>query len=223
MGVKNPFERIISLVDRRKAFAQLVLKKSPIVLKLNDGALASFRGLEVSREGANLDGLANEKAFGGAKQRTVIAFFYSGRDRYFLRTKVVKLPSGLWRLMNSTEFFRLNRRDAHRSVVPDNLNIYLSVSSLDGVQSKSLLRVTDFSASGLKVRWVGRMPPEKGTLLRGHLIWFKGKEFSLHGKVKHRTKEGSVGIEFIDLNTMQASRFRILSIELQHLVNYSEK
>ncbi len=222
VGIKNPFERIISLLDRRKIFSKLVLQKSPIVLKLTDGSLASFRGLEVSKEGANLDGLANEKAFGGSKQRTVVVFFYSGRERYFLRTKVIKLASGLWRIMNSTEFFRLNRRDAYRVSVPESINLYLVVTSVDGVAVKTQLRITDFSATGVKVRWAGRGLPNKSSLIKARLIWLKGKEFAVYGQIKHRTKEGSLGIKFIELDSVQSGRFRILSIELQQLVNYTK-
>ena len=189
---------------------------------MNDGALASFRGLEVSKEGANLDGLANEKAFAGAKQRVVVVFFYSGRERYFIRTKIMKLPTGMWRIMNSPEFYRLNRRDAHRTVIPESISLYLYVTSIDGASANTKVRISDFSATGVRVRWTGRDLPAKGSLLKANLMWLKGKEFQVFCRVKHLGRDGSLGLEFIELGPVQTSRFKILSVELQQIVNFAK-
>ena len=216
---KQPFERILSLLDRKRFFSQLVTGKGALILKINDGSLLSFRGLQVSKEG-HLDGLLNEKAMKGAQQRVAVVFFYSGRDRYFLNTKVVKLPSGLWRILNSTDFYRLNRRDAHRTMVPESVAIYFSVSAISGIPVKLQVRVSDFSASGALIRWAGSQSLSKGDVLKGKLIWLKGKEVPLYANVLHRTRDGAFGIEFTRMDSLQANRLRILSIELQQLVNY---
>jgi hypothetical protein len=216
---KQPFERILSLVDRKKFFLKLVVDRSPVIVKFADGMLLSFRGLQVSKEG-HLDGLANAKAMGSAKQRTVVVFFYSGRDRYFLNTKMVRMPTGIWRIMNSTDFYRLNRRESHRTVIPDSVSISLYVTSIAGHKARVQARVTDFSAMGARVRWASGQYINKGAIIRGSLIWLKGKEFPIYAAIKHRTKEGSVGIEFTNMDSVQANRLKILSIELQQLVNY---
>ncbi len=207
------------MVDRRKFFSKLVIDRAPVIVKFTDGKLLSFRGLQVSKEG-HLDGLANAKAMGGAKQRTAVVFFYSGRDRYFLNTKMIKMPTGIWRVMNSTDFYRLNRREAHRTVIPDSVTISLYVTSIAGHKTRTQVRVTDFSALGARLRWPSGQYVNQGVMLRGNLIWLKGKEFPLYAVIKHRTKQGSVGIEFTNMDSVQANRLKILSIELQQLVNY---
>lgn len=220
MAVKYPFERIISLVDRRKLFTELVQLKSAIIIKLSDNQVVSFRGLQVSPEG-HLHGLANEKALEGASQRTVVVFFYSARDRYFVNTKLVRVTSGGWKILNSTDFYRLNRRESYRTIIPESIQISLQVTSINGSSSRLQARVNDFSAGGLRIRWTSS-PMENGTLLKGNLIWLKGREIPIEAAVKHRAKDGTYGIEFQNLDSLQMNRFRILNIELQQIVNYSK-
>jgi hypothetical protein len=108
----------------------------------------------------------------------------------------------------------------HRTVIPEGISISLYITSLAGISCKVQCRVTDFSAGGARIRWTAGLVLSRGLAVKGTLIWLKGKEIPIQAVVKHRTKEGTFGIEFDHLDSVQTNRLKILSIEIQQLVNY---
>lgn len=217
-SLKKPFERILSLVDRKRIFLEAITKRVPIIVKLNDGKLLSFRGLNLTAEG-HMDGLVNEKSLVGSKQRVVTVFFYVKKDRLFLNTKLVKTDLG-WRILNATDFYKLNRRESFRIDIPENIQINFHVTSAGGIPCNVSTRVIEYSAGGARVRWTTLPQIKKGFVLKGNLIWLKGKQFTISALVKHQPSAGIWGLEFVELDSVQTNRLKVLSIELQQMVNY---
>jgi hypothetical protein len=218
-STKQPFERILSLIDRKKIFLDIISQKIPVVIKLGDGKLISFRGINLTSEG-HMEGLLNEKGVGPAKQRNVTVFFYLKKDRFFLNTKLLKNNLG-WRILNATDFYKLNRRESYRIDVPDNLTINFQVTNAGGTPCNVTARVVEFSAGGARIRWPGNPIIKRGHILKGTWIWMKGKQFSVNALVKHQPVQGIFGLEFIEMDAVQMNRMKVLSIELQQMVNYS--
>lgn len=216
---KQPFERILSLIDRKKIFLDLISNKIPIIVKLSDGKLLSFRGINLTSEG-HLEGLLNEKGLGASKQKTVVVFFYVKKDRYFVNTKLIKNNLG-WRILNATDFYKLNRRDSYRIEIPDSIQISFQATNAGGTPCNITTRVIEFSAGGARIRWPGNPAIKRGQVLKGTWLWLKGKQFPITALVKHQPVQGVYGIEFIEMDTALSNRLKVLSIELQQLVNYS--
>jgi hypothetical protein len=217
-GYKEPFERIISLVDRKKILKKALSEDKQVICRTADGSMTPFIPLRVTDDG-HLEGKLVERTSSKAKTRTAILFFYCGKDRYFISTKMVK-QEHLWRAYISIEFYKLNRRQSYRTAVPTNARLSFYVTKVDSQICQVMARIVEFSMGGAQIRWFGSPSLAKGSNLKGKIVWFRNKEISVNAIVKHKLKDGIVGIQFTNLDSVQINRLKLMSVELQQFVNY---
>lgn len=225
IGPRPPFERILSLVDRKKLFSRALSAQQPMACKFADQTLLFFQPKFITPEG-HLEGDLNRSLPVSVKSRAAIVFFYVGRERFFINSKLIRTVIG-WKLANCTDFYKLNRRESFRVETPDNIAISFHVTQVTGFDQQTsqkcnvTARVTEFSSGGAKVRWFGSPALSKGATIKGQLVWLRGKEIPLQAVVKHQTRDGLFGLQFLGLDSVQNARLRMLSIELQQLVNFA--
>ncbi len=216
---KSSFERILSLIDRRRILIEKVEAQSFFFCKSIDGVLFQFFHKSMSRDG-HVDGIVKTKQMSKVKSKAILCLFHVGRDRYFLATKIVKLEDG-YRLLNSAHFYKLNRREHYRIAVPKRSNIYIQLKSINRHPVKDKVPLLDFSAAGGRVDLSFFPDVVRETMIIGHLIWFKEKSIPIQAQIKHQNKKGVCGLRFIFTDSIMQSRFKMMSIELQQHVHFS--
>lgn len=216
---KAPFERVLSLIEKKKLIRNLISAKAPILCKFSNGAVHQFFPRKVSTEG-HIDGFFEDKEpTKTALAGLTTAMFYCQSDRYFLNTKVVRVL-GNWRLQSGPDFYKLNRRESYRVSIPLNISVFFHVTLLNTKLCSIKARMSEFSAGGAKLRWPAKGPLPKGTILTGNLLWFRGKSVPISAQVVHASKSGHYGIKFIGVDAVDANRLKLMSVELQQMLSF---
>lgn len=214
---KAPFERILSQIDRRKILQRKISLKENIVCKISDGTIVNFVPVLLHAD-SSVEGLVYVRDNVNVNGRNVTAMFRVDKDLYFITSKLLKKDSR-WRLVNSAEFYLLNRRESFRIEVPPQLGLNLSVNTVNRDVFNVSSRIVDFSSGGLRLRWAGE-PLEVHDIVKGHLLWFRDKKVPVTLEVRHASKE-HCGLQFINMDAVQVSRLRNMSIELQQMVHFN--
>lgn len=214
---KAPFERILSQIDRRKILQRKIALKENILCKAVDGTVVVFVPIILHTD-SSVEGLVHAPDKLNMNGRGVTAMFRVDKELYFISSRLF-YKDGRWRLVNSAEFYLLNRRESFRIEVPANLGLSLSVSTVNKDTFNLITRIEDFSAGGLRLRWSGS-PLEVGDIVRGHLVWFRDKKVPVTLEIKHVAKD-HCGLQFINMDAVQTARLKSMSIELQQMVHFS--
>jgi len=215
---KAPFERVFSLIERRKLLQRVAKDKAKILLKTAGNSVLEFRTFGIEN-GTDLDGIV----VGGAIKdfEKVTALFYVGVDRYFLTTRLKK-KGELFLLLNDAQFYKFNRRNAFRVQVPASLDVSYFISTVRNIEINRRVPIIEFSSSGARIHWEGDRRLSKGTLMRGSLQWGKGKVLPVEGIVIHSPDKGIFALRFTNLSTVTINRLKMLSIEIQQAINFSK-
>lgn len=197
----------------------MLTDRTPFICKFADGDVVHFLPRSITQE-SHLDGILSKRMMDSAKTRNITVMFHCGKDRYFLNTRLVRVPGG-WRLKNCGDFYRLNRRGSFRVLIPASIQLSFNIISASDELCMTTARLVEFSAGGAQIRWPGNTQGiRKGSLLKGNLIWFRGKSVPVTAEVKHQMKPGIFGISFLFADSVQANRLKLMSIELQQMVNF---
>lgn len=197
----------------------MLTDREPFVCKLADETVLHFLPRSITQE-SHLEGVLNKRLLDSAKTRNVTVMFHCGKDRYFLNTRIVRVPTG-WRLKNCGDFYKLNRRGSFRVEVPASIQLGFNVISASGELCMTTARLVEFSAGGAQIRWPANASTiKKGSLLKGNLIWFRGRTVPVTAEVKHQMKPGIFGVSFLFSDSVQANRLKLMSVELQQMVNF---
>ncbi len=214
---KEPFERVFSLIERKKLLAKVAHDKKKIVLKNTNGEVFEFLPAYLDPKSFDITGLVT--GFEPQKKEKVVAMFYVDKDRYFMTT-IVQKQENHWVLFSDPQFFKFNRRSAFRVEIPNDLGVNFFVSTVRNIEINRTVEMVDISATGARILWIGETRLAKGTMLRGALQWGKGKVLPVEASVIHSPIKGAFGIRFINLNSILQNRLKMLVIEIQQTIHF---
>jgi hypothetical protein len=212
---KSPFERVFSLVDRRKLLQSVARNHVTVILKNERNQVYIFKAEKMDKE-FNLQGTVPNHS--GNSVEKVTALFYIDKERYFLTTKLKMKEGKVCVLLNDTQFFKFNRRNAYRITLDGTVEMSLQILTIRNIDVKKNIRVIEFSSGGARVHWTGNNKLSVGTIIKGVLQWRKGKFVPIDASVVHNLGNGIYGVRFVNLTPSLVNRLKMLSIEVQQTI-----
>jgi hypothetical protein len=214
---KEPFERVFSLIERKKLLNRVAKELKKITVKNSQSEVYEFQPIGIDPDTCDLFG--NIVGFTPQDSEKVVAMFYVDRDRYFMTTRL-KRQYGYWVLLSDQQFFKFNRRAAFRVEVPNDIEVNFFISTIRNIEMNRSVPILDVSATGARIAWSGETRLAKGTILHGALQWGKGKVLPVDASVIHSPAKGTFGVRFINLNSITQNRLKMLVIEIQQTIHF---
>jgi hypothetical protein len=212
---KSPFERVFSMIDRKKLLQRVGKEMVNIVVKNEQDQVFIFKAMETDVE-YNLLGFINSPV---AKDfQRVTALFYVDKERYFLTTRLRRIADKQFILLNDTQFFKFNRRNAFRIVLEGKADMTLQVASIRNIDVNKEVEVLEFSSGGARIRWTGQSRLAPGTIIKGILQWKQNKIIPVDASIVHNLGKGVYGVRFVNLSPILANRLKMLSVEVQQTI-----
>ena len=146
---KEPFERIRSIVERRRVFEHILKESGSITCKGSDDSLFLLKPVEILHDGT-LIGTAAAIDKLPSRDVEVIGNFSVQTERYFFRADL-KVKSSLFRIPISCDVFKLQRRQSLRVALPPSFPIYLNVREISGKPCLIEGRIAVLSSGGMKI------------------------------------------------------------------------
>ncbi len=229
---KIPFEKIRSLVERKKLFEALLKEQQPEMLcKGDDDTLFHLRPTALLGDSA-LEGKMEAIEGHPKKDVEILGNFSVGTERFFIQTQLKVSANGASIPLNC-DVYRLQRRASLRLSVNPAYDIYLSVTEAAGKPVYTIAQIADVSAGGARIFFSdvdSPIPASNSKALnlkvsdrfKGILHFGNKKTLELQCLVKHTQQavhRGQVvehyGIEFVDLTTTLRNRLLSLTMDLQ--------
>ncbi len=227
---KSPFEKVRSLVERKKLFIALLAERSEVVCKGEGEELFVFQPTEIVSESL-LQGHMTSVDKIPDKDMEIIGNFSVAGEKYFFTSqfKIMPLQGAIFHL--SCDVFKLQRRGSLRLHIPSSLGIHLAITEFSGKAIYSVAQIADVSAGGARIFFsdlASPVPlannsktPELRPADKFKAILHLGTKRSLEVKaeVKHVQQAvhlghivDHIGIEFIE--STQALRNRLLAMTM---------
>ncbi len=231
---KEPFEKIRSLVERRKLFQSLVDTLGEIHCKGDGDALFTF--VPVAPDNKKLILGPEVLAFGALKQthpiaegQLVLGHFSVEPDRYFLKGTMRSSPKGeghVFELNAESEIFKLQRRKTFRVQLPSSFPIYFKIKTCDRKSLDLDIKVADLSAGGMRVYSPDyELPFKDGTEVVGTLYPPSSRAVDLVAVVKHIRSAvidnkllPQFGVEIVNPSPTLKNRLISLTLDFQHRI-----
>lgn len=229
---KTPFEKVRSLVERRKLFEALLEEKTEILCKGDDESLFNFRPL-VLAGGSVVQGwiVAIEKA--PLNDTNILGNFAVGSEKFFFQAPM-KVTQTEGSFPVNTSVYRLQRRASVRLQVHPSYNMYLALTEFQGKNIYSIAQISDISAGGARIFFSEFQAPipamgtaknpglRLGDQFKCVLHTGNHKNMELWGEVKHVQKASfhdemidHYGIEFVNANQSLKNRLVSMTMDLQ--------
>ncbi|PIS10576.1 MAG: hypothetical protein COT73_08575 [Bdellovibrio sp. CG10_big_fil_rev_8_21_14_0_10_47_8] len=220
MAFKAPFERIFSLIERKKILQRVAKEGAKVLLKSTKGEIQTFQTAYFDKSG-DLFGFIKEPHRMRDFEK-ITALFYVDKDRYFITTRL-KNKSPHWVLLNDAQFFKFNRRTAFRIHVPVGLEASFYVSTIRNIEINKKAPLIEFSSGGGRIYWPHGVKLAKGTILKGAIQWGKGKVLPVDATVVHSLGDGIWGLRFVNLTASSQNRLKMLSVEIQQTIHFGQR
>ncbi len=214
---KEPFERVFSLIERKKLLSRVAKEQKKIILKNTESDVFEFHPVVIDLKTNDLMG--HIKGGHPKPVEKVVAMFYVDKDRYFMTTLLKKMD-GHSLLISDPQFFKFNRRSAFRVELSADLEVSFFINAIRNIEMNRTVNVVDVSATGARISWVGETRLTKGTILKGALQWGRGKVLPVDAMVIHSPIKGTFGLRFINLNTSIQNRLKMLVVEIQQTIHF---
>ena len=233
---KEPFEKVRSLVERRKLFQTVVEQKAEIVCKGGSDQLFLYEPIgsdEIIHLNLGTSAVVYRRVKNfvpiPAKAFEVIGHFSVDLDRYFFRGSLLPAGSqatGLFELDGSCDVFKLQRRQTFRVPVPAETPIYISAHSHNQKPIQVDFKLSDISVGGARIfRPLAYYSLSLCDTISGIDHSPGGKTVEFKSEVRHsmpQAFQGEVvphfGIEFIDASQGFKNRMTALTMDLQHKI-----
>lgn len=228
---KTPFEKVRSLVERKKLFESLLNEQSEVLCKGEDESLFHLRPVSIVNDNL-LQGWMQAIETLPTKDTEVLGNFAIGTERFFFQT-MLKVSGEEASFQTSCDVFRLQRRSSLRLPVNPTYDMYLAVTECKGKSVYSIAQMADVSAGGARIFFSDIDSPvqagnskslnlQVNDTFRGILHLGSRKSLEVQCQVKHTQQavhRGVViehlGIEFIELTTPVKNRLLALTMDLQ--------
>ncbi len=222
---KEPFEKVRSLVERKKILESLVREKNQVVCKGTDESLFYFQPSSIIGSSA-IVGTTKAITRIPKKNVEIVGNFVVDSDRFFFKGPL-NVNGGIYQLPLTVAIFKLQRRIAVRVKVPSSYPIAINVYKVNEVSSLVATRVLDLSAGGVRIKVV---EPKSARFNVGDQLSIavhpsQGRVLELGAVIKHVLQAGSgaraelhYGCEFVTSSTVTKNRLLALSLELQQKI-----
>ena len=224
---KDPFEKIRSLVERKKLFTEVVALKSEIICKGSDESLFSFVPQKMMSESLVVGTIKSIERAPAPGEIEVLGNFMAEGERYFL-TGPLKIAANEAILNVNSEIFKLQRRQSHRVIIPEDMKIFFTLTSLGNELMFLNAKFHDISVGGARIYFnpfeiakMAKVPKfVAGTKITGVFHTPSGKSIEVEGELKHVLNLPN-GVEHygLELKTDKAAvknRLMALVMDIQH-------
>jgi len=232
--MKTPFEKIRSLVERRKYFQELIQRQEVIVCKDERDHLFSFLPKEILEDNelkgscVAIDSLPD-------KNGNIIGNFGIGEEKFFFHGPMTLQNNNEAILAIDCDLFKLQRRTHVRLQVEPEVRLHLIITKYKGRSTYIEAQVTDISAGGVRLHFPefpihshpGIATAQNPGLRAGEKFTAvvhppSGKTIEVVCEVKHQIQSAILGdeidqygCEFVELTTLVKNRLLAMSMDLQ--------
>ena len=220
MFKKEPFDKIRSVVEKRKLFEQAVLEKSLITCRLDDDTILTFLAHACDKE--TLMGNSETK-FEQQGLHPVVGILPIGEDRFFFNGSVKVLDQGVT-ITTDIEIFKLQRRKTLRVAVPINSGLTLNLTNINGKSQLRPAGIVDVSAGGMRIYLIDETQGalDVHSTIEGTLGLPSDKKISFSAQVMHLQMAAILdrkglhyGISFVNPTTAFTNRMQALTFQMQ--------
>jgi len=229
---KSPFEKIRSLVERKKLFEALLKEQTEVICKGQDDSLFSLKPTSLVAD-THMRGFITALEKAPTHDTEVIGNFSVGVERFFFQAMLaIKGDEGSIQL--NSDVYRLQRRASARLNVQPTYGMYLAIIEFQGKPVYSIAQMADLSAGGARIFFSNVDSPVPATVTSKNLGLKVGDRFKavLHlsnlknvevkGEIKHSrpaVHRGEIvdhfGVEFVELTNSLKNRLISLTMDLQ--------
>ncbi len=229
---KSPFEKVRSLVERKKLFSNLLSEKTEVLCKGEGETIFHFIPTVIVQDSV-MQGYVPADQGAPDTDVEVMGNFSVEGDRYFFRSRL-KIDKGEASIDLNCDVYLLQRRASMRLRVPSNLGFYLAITEYNSKPTYLIAQFVDLSAGGARVffsdvdspiaaaTYANKPPAAVGDKLKAVLHLAPQKTIELKCEVKHiqpAVHYGQIvehlGLEFVDLGRGLRDRLLAASIDLQ--------
>jgi hypothetical protein len=230
-----PFEKIRSLVEKRKYFEDLIARKDAVVCKDERDQLFSFFPRQMVSESSVRGGCVAIDSM-PVKNSVVIANFSVGEERFFFQGPMTLLMgSDEVTISIDSDLYKLQRRTHIRIQVEPELRLHMVITKYHNRSVYIETQVSDISAGGVRIHFsqfpihshpgiatANNPGLRQGDRFHAMIHPPSGKTLEVVCEVKHQLQSAvkgdaidQYGCEFVDLSTLIKNRLLALSMDLQ--------
>jgi hypothetical protein len=229
---KTPFEKVRSLVERKKLFEALLREQqNEILCKGEDDSLFHLKPTSIIGD-QSIQGWMQAIENLPVKDTEILGNFAIGTERYFFHT-TMKIKGEDASFPLSADVFRLQRRSSLRLPLNPDYEMYMAITEFQGRSVYFIAQMADLSAGGTRIFFSDVDAPLQATnskslnlkvndTFKGILHLGKKKSLEVQCLVKHTRQavnRGAVvehfGIEFVELSVAVKNRLLALTMDLQ--------
>lgn len=230
---KSPFEKVRSLVERKKLFEALLAEQTAVVCKGDGEILFELKPMTLVGD-SHIQGFMTGIEGPVPKQdMPVLGNFSVGADRFFFKADL-KVHQDEASFSLQSEVYRLQRRTTMRLHLPSSLGVYLALTEYKNKFIYSVAQIADISAGGARIFFSdvdsptgsathSQVPDLKpGDQFKAVLHIGDHKTLELKVEVKHVQQavfHGQIvnhfGTEFVELTPLIKSRLLAMTMDLQ--------
>lgn len=230
-----PFEKIRSLVERRKYFEELIRRKDAVVCKDDRDQLFSFFPTQMMNDSV-VRGRCTAIDSMPVKSSQVIANFAIGEEKFFFQGPMTLLAStDEVSIVIDSDLYKLQRRTHIRFQIEPEIRLHLVITKYHNKAVYIETQVSDISAGGVRIHFSqfpihshpGIATAHNPGLRQGdkfHAVIHppSGKTLEVVCEVKHQLQSAvkgdemdQYGCEFVELTPLLKNRLLALSMDLQ--------
>jgi hypothetical protein len=228
---KIPFEKIRSLIDRRKLFEALLREQTEILCKGDDESLFHLKPISIVSDSL-IHGWMEPIEELPKLDTEVLGNFSVGTERFFFHAPLKVMEEEATFHVNC-DVYRLQRRSSLRLAVASEYECYVAITESHGKPVYSIAQVADLSAGGARLFFSDIDSPiqagnskaihlKVGDQFKAVLHLGRKKNLDVQCQVKHIQQgvhRGAVmdyyGVEFVELTTHSKNRLLSLTMDLQ--------
>lgn len=229
---RSPFEKVRSLVERKKLFEGLLREQTEILCKGEDDSLFNMKPMVLSGDSA-LQGFMTPIEKLPSEDTVILGNFSVGSEKYFFHAPL-KIQEEEASFQISCEVFKLQRRNSVRLQIHPTYEMYLAITEFQGKSVYTMAHLSDVSAGGAKIFFseaqaqmlnlgTSKNPGLRiGDQFKCILRTGSKRNLELVSLVKHVQKSvyqdeiiEQYGIEFIELTPLLQNRLVAMTMDLQ--------
>lgn len=232
--MKTPFEKIRSLVEKRKYFQELIQRQEAIVCKDDRDHLFSFMPKKIVDE-SELKGTCVAIDSLPDKNGNIIGNFGLGEEKFFFHGPMTMQNSSEVTLSIDCDLFKLQRRTHVRLQIEPEVRLHMIITQYKGRSTYIEAQVSDISAGGARIHFPefpvhshpGIATARNPGLRAGEKFMSvvhppSGKTIEVMCEVKHQLQSAILGdemdqfgCEFVELTPLVKNRLLAMSMDLQ--------
>lgn len=229
---KSPFEKVRSLVERRKLFEALLIEQTEILCKGEDESLFNFKPIALVSDSL-LQGYMTAIEKTPQQDLDALGNFSVGVDRYFFKAPF-KIMGDEAAFHVACDVFQLQRRATMRLHPHQDLGVYLALTEFQNKPIYTIAQIADISSGGARIFFSQVASPipastrmenpglRQGDRFRCVLHLSDNKTLDLMAEVKHIQQAvhlGAIvdhlGVEFVDFTPVVKNRLMAMTMDLQ--------